>query len=148
MLKCNINDLSHWQQPYCPQHWASPNVHCTEFITDWQTMENYIQQTGNAHINCEYIVIIRVSTQRVQVVLWTSTTLAQHCACYVCLLALALTSASLSAAAGNLFRARDRWDFPEQLVGRSDNRKPQHDWGCILVQSEEGVSVHPPEINF
>ena len=60
-------------------------------------MDNYIQQTGNAHLNYEYIVSIRVRTQHVQVVLSTSTTLAQHCARQVCLLALALTSASLSA---------------------------------------------------
>ena len=61
-------------------------------------MQNYIQQTDSAHPNYQYIVIIRVRTQHVQVVL-TSTTLAQHCARQVCLLALPLTSASLCALA-------------------------------------------------
>ena len=31
------------------------------------------------------------------------------------------------AGAGNLFRARARWDFPEQLVGRSHKRKHHND---------------------
>ena len=60
-------------------------------------MHNYIQQTGNAHPNYEYIVIIRVRTQHVQVALLTSTKLAQHCARQVFLVVLALASASLGA---------------------------------------------------
>ena len=77
-------------------------------------MQNYIQQTGNAHQqNYQYIVIIRVRTQHVQVVLSTSTTLAQHCVRKVCLLALALalTSASLGASTfdGRTARGTSRW---------------------------------------
>ena len=40
--------------------------------------------------------------------------------------------------AGNLFRARAEWDFPEQLVGRSDKRKPQNeDITICLLQSRQ-----------
>ena len=59
------------------------------------------------------ICVVRDGTRKknVQVVLWTSATLAQHCARQVCLLALALTSASLSASTFDDCTARgtSRW---------------------------------------
>ena len=68
---------------------------CSWLIIDWQTMQNYTQQTGSAHPNYEYILIPRVRVQHVRYVLFTTTTLAQHCVRQVCL--LALSSASLGA---------------------------------------------------
>ena len=52
--------------------------------------------------------------------------------------------------AGNLFRARAKSDFPEQLVGRSNKRKPQNNdvpTTIIVLQSRQisetaGASCH------
>ena len=55
---------------------------------------------------------------------------------------------SHTAGAGNLFRARARSDFPEQLVGRSDKGKPKNEdvyilqyFYCKAVKSVDGYGV-------
>ena len=101
-------------------------------------MQKYIQQTGNAHPNYEYIVIIRVRTQHVQVVLSTSTTHAHYCGRQVYLLALARTSASLGQLGASTFndctaRGISRWKC-----------HPFHIPLCISIGGSRGAWGHVP----
>ena len=98
-------------------------------------MQKYIQQTGNAHPNYEYI---RVRTQHVQVVLSTSITLAHYCGRQVYLLALALTSASLGQLGASTFndctaRGTSRWKC-----------HPFHSPLCISIGGSRGHVPPPP----
>ena len=45
-----------------------------------------------------------------------------------------------TAGAGNLFRARTRWDFPEQLVDRSDKMRMYRPYITILLLQSRQIS--------